>query len=196
MLALVTKLQENAGTNPNHVQKFKLTPKTVHVLLSLPDNSEFGYLRPAMTKALVPLLERGPAVEAEAVAITSHLCQQISHATKPEEALVQVNINIYGPQNCDKEIGDMLSDQKLWLQRPDHIKPKVMYKNPHALCFPEIEGQLQEEQVTKEVAAGSKPRAEEERLKILVKSVENALSRASELDNETGDQRLTTELLK
>ncbi|KAK3395026.1 SNF2 family N-terminal domain-containing protein [Podospora didyma] len=196
MLALVTKLQENAGTNTNHVQKFKLTPKAVHVLLSLPDGSEFGYLRPAMTKALVPLLEKGPAIEVEAVAVTSHLCQQISHATKPEEALVQVNINIYGPQNCDKEIGDMLSDQKLWLQRPDHMRAKVIYKNPHALSFPEIEGYLQEEQVAKEVAAASKPRAEEERLKILVKSVENALSRASELDNETGDQRLTTELLK
>ncbi|KAK3315982.1 SNF2 family N-terminal domain-containing protein [Apodospora peruviana] len=199
MANVVMSLKELAGPNVDHVQKFSLSPRSVHILLSLPDETKFGYLRDNMTKALEPLLEKNSGIEVEAVGVTAHLCEQIGRATKPDEALVQVNINIYGPRERATQIGDALSDQKLWLQRPDFYKTQFPYSNetnPHMLNFPELKGQPVEEEVRKEVAAASKPRAEEERLKKLVQEVHNSLSRANELDNMLGDQRLKTELLR
>lgn len=199
MVNVVTSLQELAGSKSDHVQKFVLTPNKAHILLTLPNKTPFGFLRDNMTKALEPLLHQSPAIEVEAVGVTSQLCEQISRATKPDEALVHVNINIYGPRSRRGKIGEALSDRKLWLQRPDNFKSQFPYShdtNPHMITFPEIQVQLVEEEVRKEVAAASKPRVEDERLKKLVQEVHNSLSRANELDNELGDHRLKTDLLK
>ncbi|KAK0629251.1 SNF2 family N-terminal domain-containing protein [Bombardia bombarda] len=148
-----------------------------------------------MTKALEPLLKETPSIEIEAVGVTSALCEQIGRASKPEEALVQVNVNIYGPRERAAEIGGALSDQKHYLQRPDYFKAQFPYDNPHTLIFPDLEGQLVEEEVREEVSAAAKPRAEEDRLKTLVTEVHNSLSRAKELEIEIGDKRLKSDLL-
>ncbi|KAK0710005.1 SNF2 family N-terminal domain-containing protein [Lasiosphaeria miniovina] len=196
MHSLAMKLTQLAQNDPSHVQKFTLTSKPVHILLSLPDGTEFGFLRHNMTEALESLLCESPAVQLEALGLTSHLCQQMSHATKPDEALVQVNINIYGPPGRANDIGETLSNQKLWLQKPDHLKANLPYHNPHTLAFPELQGELEEEDITRITSATTRPVVEEERLRNLVTSVHNSLSRANELEDEAGDQRLKTKLLK
>lgn len=198
MVNVLTILKGLAGSKSDHVQKFALASKTAHITLILPDESQFGFLRDNMTKALEPLLRQSPTIEVEAIGVTAQLCEQISRATKPDEALVHVNINIYGPRSQRDKIGEALSNQKLWLQRPD-FKSQFPYSqdtNPHVITFPKLEGQRVEEEVRKEVAAASKPRVNEERLRNLVQEVHDSLSRANELDNELGDTRLKTELLK
>jgi SWI/SNF-related matrix-associated actin-dependent regulator of chromatin subfamily A3 len=198
METLVLTLTGVAGGNPDYIQKFKLTPKPLHILLTLPDESEFGLLRDNMKTALESFLRQYPVIELEAVGHTTQLRNEISRASKPEEALVHVNINIYGPEDRAKEVGDELSKHKLWLQRPDNFKAQFPYRNPHALHFKELEGLMVEEEMRKELSTVSKPRAltEENRLNHLVREVEKSLTRANELGVETGDRRLNTGLLK
>lgn len=196
MKILVDRLQEIAETNAQHVQKFTLTVKPApHILLSLPDGMSFGILRDDMTKVLQPLLSECPPYELEAVATTKRLCDQINMG-KPNEAIVQVSINIYGPKERAEEVGDKLSNDRQWLQKPDFSKPQYPYSNPHKLRFPEIDNRMVEEEIRKEVSTMAKPRAEEERVQRLVAQVHQALTRANELDNMAGDQRLKTDLLK
>lgn len=196
MSILVARLRELADTNPEHVQKFILTVKPApHILLSLPDGMSFGILRDDMTKVLKPLLGKCPPYELEAVATTKRLCDQIGMG-KPNEAIVQVSINIYGPRDRAKEVGDKLSENRQWLQKPDFSKPQYPYSNPHKLHFPELDSRMVEEEIRKDVSTVAKPRAEEERVQRLVVQVHQALTRANELDNMAGDQRLKTDLLK
>jgi len=197
MMTVLNMLVEFAGSNPDHIQKFTLAPKSVpHILLSLPDGNQFGILRSDMTEVLERLLKQSPPFELEAVASTTRLREQIAVATKPNEAIVQVNINIYGPRDRAKEIGDELSDRKQWLQKPDFFKAQYEYFNPHHLHFPELESQMVQEEIRQDVSATAKPRAEEERVKKLVAQVHEALTRASdpELEAIAGDQSLKSQL--
>jgi SWI/SNF-related matrix-associated actin-dependent regulator of chromatin subfamily A3 len=204
MMAVRNALMELAAKasdhlQKDHIQKFTLQPKTVpHIQLSLPDGDQFGILRHDMTDALTPLLKQSPPFQLEAVAGTTRLLEQIGLATKPNEAIVQVNINIYGPRDRAAAVGDDLSNRKQWLQKPDFFKPQYPYNNPQALHFPELENQLVQEEIRQDVSTTAKPRAEEERVQKLVAQVHQALSRASELESITmaGDQRLKTNLLE
>ncbi|KAM7190801.1 SNF2 family N-terminal domain containing protein [Naviculisporaceae sp. PSN 640] len=190
-------LETLAGSRPDHIQRFKVTNTAVHILLTLPDETKFGYLREVMTKALEPLLQKRPTIQIEAVGNTNQLCEQISRAMKPDEALVQVNINIYGPPSQRDEVGKILSTHKLWLQRPDNHKVQFPYSqesNPHMITFPELQGQVIEEEVRKELSTASKPRAEKQRLEKLIQDIQHSTrDRESALENE--DQKLETELL-
>jgi hypothetical protein len=199
MMTVLNMLGELAENNPDYVQKFTLEPKPVpHILLSLSNGEQFGVLRSDMTDVLEPLLKQSPPFELEAVAPNTRLREQIAVATKPNEAIVQVNINLYGPRDLAKKVGDDLSDRKQWLQKPDIIKTGYEYFNPHHLHFPELESHMVQEELRQEVSATAKPRAEEERVKKLVAQVHDALTRASdpELERTAGDQSLKSELYK
>lgn len=197
MVNVVHNLEKLAESRADHIQKFKVTHKTVHILLTLPGDIKFGYLRDNMTKALEPLLQKSPTIQIEAVGNTNQLCEQIGRATKPDEALVQVNINIYGPLDQRGEVGSILSRHKLWLQRPDDYRAQFPYSqesNPHMITFPELQGQVIEEEVRKELSTASKPRAEKQRLEKLIQEIQHSTrDRESGLENE--DQKLETELL-
>ncbi|KAK5653816.1 hypothetical protein OQA88_7974 [Cercophora sp. LCS_1] len=197
MTTIVTALSDLAGSDQDHVQKFTLTLKPApHIQLSLPDDTAFGILRNDLTEALDVLLNQRPPFKLEAVAPTIRLREQIGLSSKPNEAIVQVNINIYGPRERAKEVGDRLSDKRQWLQKPDFYNKKYPYDNPHVLHFPELEGHMIEEEIRQDVSARAKPRADEERVKKLVAQVEGALSRAADLETMAGDQGLKTTLLK
>lgn len=199
MANLVDTLTMLAGSKLDYVQKFILTPQTTHILLVLPGDAKFGILRDNMTKPLETLLRKSPTIQVEALGVTGQLCEQIGRATKPDEALVQVNINIYGPPRHRDEVGDVLSGQKLWLQRPDHVRSQFPYSqesNPHAITFPELQGEMVEDEVPKEMSTTSKPNAERQRLEEFIQDIQDSTKdRENVLENEAGDQRLKTELL-
>ncbi|KAK3349252.1 SNF2 family N-terminal domain-containing protein [Lasiosphaeria hispida] len=190
-------LQELAGGASEHIQNFTLTlSPTPNIVLSLPGEATFGFLRDDMTKALGHLLRPDSEYELEAFSATTRLREQLALATKPNEAIVQVNINIYGPLDQAEEMGNKLSDAKLWLQRPDYYKRQFEYSNPQCIHFPEVDDQLRQEEVRKEVSVKSKPRAEEERIRKLVQEVHDRLGRAADLGSMEGDQRLKNPLLE
>ncbi|KAK4210760.1 SNF2 family N-terminal domain-containing protein [Rhypophila decipiens] len=196
---LVESLKKLAASRPDDVQKFKVIPNTAHILLTLPDETKFGFLRDNMTKPLESLLRKGPAIQVEAVGITERLCKEIGRATKPEDALVHVDINIYGPQSLRDEVGAVLSGHKLWLQRPDCYRSQYPYSNqsnPHMIIFPDVHGDLVEEEIQKEISPASKPRTAKTKLDKFMEEVHiSAEDKENGLENETGDQRLKTPLL-
>jgi hypothetical protein len=194
MAVLDAKLCPSDETQPNPIQKFNLESKTDHILLVFPDGTHFGCLRDNMTKAMASLLG-AEDLKFEAVALTQHLRGIIAKVDKSGDAVVQVDINIYGPRGKASSVGEDLSKSKLWLQQPDYFKKQYPYENPHVIHFPELEGAASLEEVHNDVSV-TKPQSDQERLQRIVSQVHQSLQREKNLDRTAGDQRLKTGLLK
>ncbi|KAH6988833.1 hypothetical protein BKA56DRAFT_427375, partial [Ilyonectria sp. MPI-CAGE-AT-0026] len=93
---------------------------------------EFGYLRSGAAKTIARVLSQ-PNVDFEPVALKSALREIIERTNRPAEAVVKLDINVYGPRRESSRVGDALSRGKLWLQRPDHSRGRIVYENPHFL---------------------------------------------------------------
>lgn len=179
------------------MQKFTLQAKSDHILLSFQDGTQFGYLRDNMTEALKPHLALED-VSFEAIASTANLRARLARGEKQGDAIVHVDINIYGPRERAKTIGEELSSRKAWLQKPDFYKTRYPYENPHLIRFPDMEETVQVEEIVQEVHAPEPvlPHATQDRVQRVVSEVQSGLHRADELDREDGDQRLKTQLLE
>ncbi|KPM46104.1 hypothetical protein AK830_g425 [Neonectria ditissima] len=181
-----------AQLSQRDIQTFTLTPKTDHVLLLLPDGTKFGHPRGDITKVLSSLLG-SDSFEFEAVALSRIICRKISKVEKAGDAIVQVDINIYGPSSQGTRIGEILTKDKVWLQRPDYYNKQFLYVNPHVIRFPELEGSARLEELENE-AAGLERRTNTDVMQ-LVAEVQQSTHRAEGLERVTGDGRLKTELL-
>ena len=178
------------------MQRFTLQAKPDHILLSFQDGTQFGYLRDNMTDALKPHLNSDD-LSFEAVASSQHLRARIAKAEKQADAIVHVDINIYGPRERAKAVGDKLSDKKVWLQKPDYYKRQYSYENPHLIRFPDLEDTVLED-IAQEVQPSEPvaPRPVINTVEDLVTEVHRELHRADDLDREDGDERLRTQLLE
>lgn len=177
------------------IQRFKLQAKRDHILLSFDDETEFGFLRVGMTKGLTDLITKS-TLQFEAVAETESLRETIGKAQKPADALVRVSINIYGPPSEADDVGSDLSKYKLWLQKPDHPRRGVVYKNPQVLEFEGIDLTLLDK--PSELVQKSQPkiRSNEDHLRQTVSKVYQASKRQDGLRQMTSTQRFKTKLLK
>src|SRR3569833_173925 len=165
-----------------------------HIMLLLPDHTEVGHLRDNMTKPLGQLLKLSVFL-VEAVASRIRLLEKIDRADRAADALVLVDINIYGPKDRAEEVGRELSSVKLWLQRPERCRSKIPYENPHEIRFPGFEAQIQDVRLRNDATIPN-PRDKEERLQQMMSEIHNCLHRADELARVSGDRRLVTELLE
>ncbi|KAK7421719.1 hypothetical protein QQZ08_009807 [Neonectria magnoliae] len=189
MTRLLAQLNRRDGPTQSAIQTFTLKPKTDHVLLLLPDETEFGHPRGDITKLLL-----WGILEFEAVALSDTICRKINKLEKAGEAIVQVDINIYGPSSQGTKVGDALTTDKIWLQRPDYYKRQFQYVNPHVIRFPELEGSARLEELVNE--ASSLERRTNTDVMQLVSEVEQSTQRAAGLERVTGDHRLQTKLLE
>jgi hypothetical protein len=194
MTTLNARLARPQGSSEDVIQVFTLETRPSHILLTLPDGTEFGYLRDNMTKALEPLL-RGESLEFEGIAMLWRLRDRINKASRSIDALVHVNINIYGPRSMATSVGKELSSHKVWLQKPDHFKRQLSYDNPQMLRFPDLDHSLLFEPAHDEVIS-SRTVHKEDRLAQMVSEVYGSLQRANELGSVSGDRRLRTALLQ
>ncbi|KAI0127862.1 SNF2 family N-terminal domain-containing protein [Xylariales sp. AK1849] len=189
----------DAKLKPTHgltlTQRFHLKDKTDHILLSFLDETEFGYLRANMTKGLGEMLAV-PALYFEAVVGTDALRETIGRAQKPSEALVRVNINIYGLLSEADTVGSQLSFHKLWLQKPDNAIRDVTYKNPQVLEFEGIDSSMLEKPSELLERGRPKPRTEEHHLRQTVTEVYNASKRQDGLVQITVSGRFKTIMLR
>jgi SWI/SNF-related matrix-associated actin-dependent regulator of chromatin subfamily A3 len=120
--------------------------------------------------------------------------ETISRATKEKEAIVRVQISVYGPRATARAIGKHLSEQKIYLQRPDYIRDGADYDNPHVLKledhqFPVAEPFLDSEKNLVEHEGNI------DTLKKTVTEVYSSLTRDHNLVGLEGDERLRTRLL-
>jgi len=178
------------------MQMFTLQAKLDHILLSFQNGTQFGYLRDNMTDALKPHLTSEDLVF-EAVASSENLRARIAKAEKQADAIVNVDINIYGPRERAKAIGEELSDKKVWLQKPDYYKREFSYENPHLIRFPDLEHTVLED-IVQEVQSSEPvpPQPVISTVEEMITGVYRELHRADDLDREDGDQRLKTQLLE
>ncbi|KAH8911517.1 hypothetical protein BR93DRAFT_873391 [Coniochaeta sp. PMI_546] len=177
------------------MQKFTLQAKSDHILLSFHDGTQFGYLRDNLTEALKPHLT-SEDLSFEAVASAANLRARIAKVEKQGDAIVHVDINVYGPRVRAKAVGEDLSSRKVWLQKPDYYKRQYPYENPHLIRFPDLE-QTISEQIVQDVQAAEPviPQATVNTVQQVVSEVHRSLHRAADLDREDGDERLRTPLL-
>ncbi|KAM0522526.1 hypothetical protein ACHAPE_002117 [Trichoderma viride] len=183
-------------------ERFKIKKKDDHVMLSFHDaddddkDGKFGYLRSAVGKALMPLLDM-PLVNLEPIGQASNLRDIIGRANKAAEAIAKVDINLYGPRCVAKEVGNKLSRGKLWLQKSNHMKRDVIYDNPHFLRLElsgvSIQPTQPVSQSRNEGPAGKQKR--QERLQKLVREVYNSIDRSRNLDKVNVGGLVTQELL-
>lgn len=194
-----TKLRESSRASaPGRIayQRFTLSDSQEHICLSFTDdNTEFGYLRSGPGKALARLLAPDSRVEFEPIAPTNALRETIGRAKKPVEAMVKVDINVYGPRTMAKLVGDKLTEGKLWLQKSDHARRELGYENPHVLKIQRSE--MMPENVIKAVNSGQSTgrQRREQKLQQMMIEVYGSIENKREFNRELGDKRLKNDLL-
>ncbi|KAL6886290.1 SNF2 family N-terminal domain-containing protein [Trichoderma longibrachiatum] len=179
-------------------ERFSIKSEDAHVVLRFHDGDEqFGYLRTAVAATLSPLLAK-PHLEFEPVALTSELLRIIGHASKPADAIVKVDINVYGPSSAGTEVGDALSDGKLWLQKPGHVRAGLAYDNPHFLRIETNGARPQPAEPVRQLTSNgaTSRRNREERLRKMVEEVYSSLNRNRQYDAADAGDRVSQKLLR
>ncbi|RYP44409.1 hypothetical protein DL768_009111 [Monosporascus sp. mg162] len=186
------------GKSEAGYERFKLKEQEDHILLCFHDDGkDFGYLRSGVGRTLAPLLAKS-YIEFEPIVPTSNLKETIGRAKTATEAMVKVDINVYGPRRAAAEVGDDLSGGKLWLQKSDHARHGVPYDNPHFLPIKfngvQVQSVRSVNQVANKGVAGKKSR--EEQLRKMVEEVYNSVDNARHLDMVEGGDMVARTLLK
>lgn len=193
MAGLDSRFVAEEGRPVDKLQRFSMKQKADHIMLTFADKTEFGSLRVFMTKALEDLIG-DREIEFEAIAVTEHLRERISRAQKSSDAMVYVDINIYGQKKNAESVGEKLREKKLWLQRPDYPRHGTEYQNPHVIEFEGVE--LDNDQSIKDVnnrSRGPRQQPADEQLEKVVSKVYGSLTRSKRhLDKvaEIADERL------
>ncbi|OTA02518.1 hypothetical protein A9Z42_0029100 [Trichoderma parareesei] len=179
-------------------ERFSITTQDNHVVLRFHDvDKDFGYLRSAVGATLSPLLAM-QGLEFEPVALVSELLRIIGHASKASDAIVKVDIDIYGPPSAGTQVGDALSDGKLWLQKSGHMRGGFVYDNPHFLRLKTNGVQPQPTEPVRQSASNglANRRNREERLRKLVEEVYSSLNRNRQVDAADAGDRVAQKLLR
>ncbi|KAL7786938.1 SNF2 family N-terminal domain-containing protein [Trichoderma afarasin] len=178
------------------VERFKLEKRENHVILRFSDTGEdFGQLRSIVGTTLSSLLgNQSSNVDFEPIVSISYLMDIIGRANRPSEALVKVDINVYGPQSAAMKVGDDLSSGKLWLQRPGNMRCDVIYDNPHFLRLKMNGVQLQPKQPISQVIreGSSSRRRREARLRNMLEEVYKSINTREITAVDGGDRVVQT----
>ncbi|OAQ70971.2 helicase [Pochonia chlamydosporia 170] len=176
---------------------FTLYEEKDNVILRFKDEPmDFGYLRTGVCAALAPLLSKS-YVTLEPLAPRGSLMDVIGRANKSAEAMVKVDINVYGCQEAMEEVGNALSKSKMWLQTPDHSRPGFPLHNPHFLPVKFQGTQVEENQAPSHaIADGTRTRRREDLLREMVQDVYKAVDKNRHLERVDGGDRVTQTLLK
>ncbi|OAP56382.1 hypothetical protein AYL99_09561 [Fonsecaea erecta] len=155
----------------------------------IPGGMRIANLNVHLTVALVEQV-KARTIRLEALVHRRTIFEDIGAATKAKEAVTTININVYGTEESQDSVGRHLSVNKIWLQRPDWIRPNSTYDNPHVFKFGtgqhqselEIPSQIQQTSGTSEFQGS-------------VEQMYSMLTRDSHLKGLAGDARLRTPLL-
>jgi len=105
-------------------------------MVAFPDGATVGEVNAQLEKALCGIAEQGYELEFEVFAPVSAILETIGKSSKGKDAIVRVQVNLYGPRKAAKEIGRELSQQKVYLQTPGYVRHGAAYDNPHILRLP------------------------------------------------------------
>jgi SWI/SNF-related matrix-associated actin-dependent regulator of chromatin subfamily A3 len=157
------------------------------------DGMVFGELNMQLETALAGLSEQRFEIQFEVFANIRAVRETISKVTKEKDAIVRVQINVYGNPSVAEKIGRELSKANIYLQCPDYIPAGVSYDNPHILKLQSFQAteptpQQQTNQQSTETESAKD-------LKQVISDVYSSLTRNNNLEGLEGDERLETQLL-
>jgi SWI/SNF-related matrix-associated actin-dependent regulator of chromatin subfamily A3 len=193
MLEMDAKLKGNFGYPNNDSCTFGIRQKPDQLALHFPDGKDFGVLNTHTSKGLEDLVQR-PDLQFEAAGSVRAMLDTIGRVTKATDAVVRVNINVYGPRESGKEVGNHLTSHKLYLQRPDKLRIESKYENPHVLAFSDMETSSFENQL--DVGSNRAPKLDDtQKFRETISNVYSSLTRGANLNKVEGDHRLKATLL-
>jgi SWI/SNF-related matrix-associated actin-dependent regulator of chromatin subfamily A3 len=197
MLEVDSKLKASNKTLAKEHCTFKVenatTDSGTEVVLKFQDNIDFGHLNIHASKALKGLIGR-PSLQIDAIGAIQTICETIGRATKQADATVRVDMYMYGLRKDAEYIGQHLSGNKVFLQRPDRQRPNTSYENPQELKCPDI--QLSATDYQMNVANQRLLSSQDaESFGKTISDVYASLKRGTNLGKVEGDRRLVTKLL-
>jgi SWI/SNF-related matrix-associated actin-dependent regulator of chromatin subfamily A3 len=196
MSGVHTKLSSGGGHPVPGFYKMGIKKSDQQFLVTFPDESELGEVNAQMEKALTGLAEQQQSVSLEVFAPIRPIQETIGRASKKGDAIVRVNVNVYGTRTAARNVGKEFSSYKVYLQRPDYVRPDTIYDNPHVLKLAKFQPS----------AVESGPETQDEKLpdsdvqkaeafKKTISTIYSSLTRNQSLVGVEGDDRLKTELL-
>jgi SWI/SNF-related matrix-associated actin-dependent regulator of chromatin subfamily A3 len=163
-------------------------------LIAFDDGAILGEVNASLEQVLNDIVEQQYLLHFEVFAPVRAIRETISRATKEKDAVVRVQINIYGPRKIAHEIGRELSKAKLYLQRPDYVREGIDYDNPHMLKLEGDQDQLPVTSINEQEIVAEK--TTDDIMKETIADVFSSLTRDKNLQGLEGDERLKTRLLE
>jgi len=184
----------NIASSPvtGHARMIVIKPDAQFVV-AFPEGYVVGDVNAKLDGALTSIAEQGYEIDLEVFAPTVVIQETIGRATKDKEAVVRVQMNVYGPSTAAWDIGKELSQQKIYLQRPVYIRDGYRYQNPHILTLPGFHGSTPEIPTMTEEPLPDKVGLQT--LRSTLQNVYSSLTRDRNLHGLEGDERLNTDLL-
>jgi len=186
-------LKSNLTLQASDSCTFNVGKSSGKIILQFPDGRNFGGLNDQVCKALQSLILL-PNLCFEAIGSVQTIRDIIGRVTKAPDAVVRVNIKIYGPRESKSEVGRHLSSQQLYLQKPGILRNGSTYENPHLLTFPDFQLSSSENQF--DVRSNKALKADNtEHLREAISNVYSSLTRGTHLNKTKGDRRLKSKIL-
>jgi SWI/SNF-related matrix-associated actin-dependent regulator of chromatin subfamily A3 len=175
-----------------HTQMKVIKPEAQFQIAFL-DGTIVADINAQLEKALVSITEQGYQLDYEVFAPIRAIQETLGRAGKEKEAIVRMQINVYGPRSIAHDIGKELSKRKIYLQRPVYIRDGAPYDNPHVLTLTGF--QCSTTDVAMPIEDTHKEKATIETLASAIEDVYSSLTRDRNLRGLEGDERLSASLL-
>lgn len=193
-MAELDKRLSASTTSPihGHTLMYVTKPENQYII-TFDDGAVLGEVNASLEQALKGIAEQQFSLDFEVFAPVRAIRETISRATKEKDAIVRVQINMYGPRSSANGVGRELSQMKIYLQSPDYVRDGTEYDNPHVLKLANHRCSLPEAVIHAE----DKPftTTVDDTLKKTIADVYSSLTRDKNLQGLEGDERLKTRLL-
>lgn len=193
-MAQLDKVLAASAPSPIHGHTLlTLSRPETQFLVTFEDGQVLGEVNEKLEDALSRFAERRSCLDFEVFAPVRAVRETIARAEKEKDAIVRVQISMYGPRKMKQEVGQELSQHKIYLQSPDYVRAGVEYDNPHVL---KLSNRLYSNANVKIIAGESPPeKSANELLEETIAEVYSSLTRNQHLQGLEGDERLKTSLL-
>ncbi|KAJ4353073.1 hypothetical protein N0V95_003668 [Ascochyta clinopodiicola] len=193
MMELDRKLVATA-TSPvtGHLQ-LRLQKSETQFLIVFPDGYVLGEINAQLEKVFASIEEQSLQLDFEVFVPTRATREVMSRALKGQDAVVRVQINVYGSRASANSVGQELSQNKVFLQRPDYVREGTTYENPHVLKFSDDCKTITIPKVGTDELSSNK--ATGQALQQVITDVYSSLTRHDNLKGLEGHERLRTSLL-
>jgi hypothetical protein len=193
MLEIDTKLRNHDSSLKNGQYLFGAKRQMDKLTLTFADGTDFGVLNDHTAATLSKVLDQHKA-EIECLAFILLVRETIERAAKANDAVVRVDINLYGEIGAKDEVGCCLWENKLYLQRPTELREGLKYENPHVIQFPDLPPETSE--LIPELSGEKTDTLKSpETFRWTIFEVYASLKRGDGLERMEGDDRVKTDLL-